>query len=304
VTEVPDKESTSVGRRCLCVAGWTAAFLLFLALTPVKLPPWAALPALYLTAVGGACGTAVLLSCFTRTDRDWSNLLVGLCVCVLLIGGANCEAMSRWVAWASTEGGAVLPLSSTALRFSLNVLLVFATNVFLVGAAICAGELVAKGLRAPSYLVMAAVVAAIADTFSVSVGPTSKLASSETALRHLALHWPAIGGGGVIPIIGVGDFLFLSIFLVGATKFGLGPRRNLIALSGAFAVGIACTVLAEVFLSLRGLPALPFMCGAFLLANRSRLHLTPKELRAVVKVSVVFAGFFTALGVAKALHLL
>ncbi|NCO41386.1 MAG: hypothetical protein COZ06_35720 [Armatimonadetes bacterium CG_4_10_14_3_um_filter_66_18] len=304
MSELLENGATTLGRRCLCSAGWTAAFLLFLALTPLKLPPWAALPALYLTAVVGACGTAGLLSCFTRTDRDWSNLLVGVCVCALLIGGANCEAVSRWVAWASTQGGAALPLPSTTLRFSLNALLVLATNVFLVGAAVCGGELVAKGLRAPSYLVMAAVVAAIADTFSVSVGPTSKLAGSETALRHLALHWPALGGGGVIPIIGVGDFLFLSIFLVGAVKFGLGQRRNLVALSSAFAVGIACTLLAEVFFSLRGLPALPFMCVAFLLANRSQLRLTPKELCAVVKVSVMFAGFFAALGLAKALHLL
>jgi len=287
-------------RRWLILAGWTAAFVLFGMLAPLEVPEWLRLPALYVTAVVGAGATGVVLYAFTRTNRNWVDLGLGLAVFVLLIRGVNSATVMAAIPAVAARLAEILPVSAPVAGAVVNLVTIYATNCFLVGSALCAGELVGKGLRAPSYLVLAAVVGAIADTFSVSTGPTAKLASSETVLRQMAVHWPGIGTGGALPIVGLGDFLFLSIFLLGAHKFSLGVRRNLAALLLAFAVGIACTMLADMAFNLHGLPALPFMCAAFLAVNWKKLKVTREELRTVVLMSLAVSVLLAVVAVVKA----
>lgn len=286
-------------RRWAYWAAWTAAFVLCAFLSPVGLPEWLRLPALYVTAVLGACTTGAFLYAFTKTDRNWADLVVGLAVFILLIKGANSGLVGNGLPRAAEWSAHRLPVSVSVAGAVLNLVVIYATNLFLVGAAVCAGELVGKGLRAPSYLVLAAVVGAIADTFSVSVGPTAKLAGSEAALRQMVVNWPGIGTRGALPIVGLGDFLFLSIFLLGAHRFSLGTRRNLGALLAAFAVGIACTVLADLFLGLHGLPALPFMCAAFLGINWRKLKLPREDALTVIKISLLMTGALAVVAVVK-----
>jgi hypothetical protein len=255
----------------------------------------------YFSAVVGACATGALVHCVTRPDRYWVDLVTALGVGILAIAGVNSETVVDGVPRLARWLSASHPHWENPALSALDLARVCATNLLLIGAAVSAGELVAKGLRAQSYLVLAAIVAAVADTYSVAVGPTAKLAGSETALRHMALHWPAIGGGAVIPIVGVGDFLFLSIFLVGARKFSLGALRNLVALMASFAVGFAFTIIGTVLFGIPGLPALPFMCVAFLVVNWRRLRVSSEERTTVIKVSAMFAVAFLVLGIAKAL---
>ena len=121
---------------------------------------------------------------------------------------------------------------------------------------------------------MAAIVAAVADFISVSVGPTRHIIGTDVA-PYISLHWGIVGMGGVATIVGMGDFLFLSLFFVGARKFGWNTRLTLAAM---------CLALAVAFLSMlllpRPLPALPFLAVALLAVHGKDIYrgLRPRKL--------------------------
>jgi hypothetical protein len=132
-------------------------------------------------------------------------------------------------------------------------------------AAISVGLLVGRGLQKPNYLIMAAIVGALTDIYSVYSGPTKQIVSSN-AFSYLSFHWGIIGQGGVGPIVGVGDFVFLTLFFFGARRFGLDDRKTFVAMLVAFAVGFLFTLISPA-----GIPALPFMAAALLLTHGREL---------------------------------
>ena len=138
-------------------------------------------------------------------------------------------------------------------------------NLGVLMFAIGLGLAVARGLQKPNYLVLAAIVGALTDIFSVYAGPTKHLIGS-SAFGYLSFAWPLVGAGGVQGIVGVGDFVFLALFFDGARRFKLDDRVTLWAMCGAMIVGFAFTWVTQA-----GVPALPFFAVALLLAHGREL---------------------------------
>ena len=72
-----------------------------------------------------------------------------------------------------------------------------------------------------------------------------------------------------MPTVGIGDFIFLALYLAGAAKFGLNANRTLLAMCAAFAVGFATIIISP-----QGIPALPFMSAALLTTHWKALKKT------------------------------
>ena len=122
------------------------------------------------------------------------------------------------------------------------------------------GWLVSRGLKKPSYLITAAVVGALTDIFSVYMGP-SKLVLSSDVFPYVSYQW-GLAGQGVMPCVGAGDFIFLCLFFAGARRFGLDDRKTFWAMTVAFGLGFL-----SIAFSPMGVPALPFMAALLLLVH-------------------------------------
>lgn len=161
--------------------------------------------------------------------------------------------------------------------------LVFFADLVIVVLSLCLGMLVACGLRRQAYIVLAAIVGAVADCYSVFGGPTSHIVKT-SAVNFMILQWPLLGQGEIGGVIGMGDFLFLALFLAGARKFGFHPGRNLAAMVLAFAVGYTVVLTTG-----KGLPALPFMGVAFFAVNWKKLSLSREDAKTIAVVTLGLA---------------
>ncbi len=146
-------------------------------------------------------------------------------------------------------------------------------NLGMLAAAVALGWLVARGLKKPSYLILAAVVGALTDIYSVYSGPSKQVLHSEV-FPYVSFQW-GVFGQGVIPCVGAGDFIFLCLFFVGVRRFNLDDRKTLLAMIAAFGLGFLSLVLSP-----KGVPALPFMAALLLLVHGSdlwKLQLTTQD---------------------------
>jgi len=198
--------------------------------------------------------------------------LVALCVSFVISDG---ESHSRRMTVLLIGGMAVdLLCNYTALQFAednssgefIAALLKGLANVGVLSAATGAGLLLARGLREPHYLIMAAVVGAITDIFSVYAGPTKHLVKT-SAFPYVSYQWGLIGSGGIFPCVGLGDFIFLALYFAGVRKFGLDQKKTLLAMGAALVIGFLSTLISP-----RGVPALPFMSFGLLAVNLRALR--------------------------------
>jgi hypothetical protein len=241
---------TEVLRRALLV--YAALFLLFAGLA-LSRPSNENFTTIFYSALSGAGTGITLVYLFSNSKTDDAALRT------LIINGVLIDVVCNFVA---TQLFAIKVLW---------VLLIGIANLGLLMAAIGVGLLVGRGLQKPNYLVMAAIVGAITDIFSVYAGPSKHLLGS-VAFPYVALQWGLIGQGSIEPIVGAGDFIFLALYFYGARKFGLDDRRTLLAMLAAFVVGFLSTLFSP-----QGIPALPFMSAALLLVHGRELKAKMQE---------------------------
>jgi hypothetical protein len=118
-------------------------------------------------------------------------------------------------------------------------------------------------------VVLIAAIIPFVDAFSVfaPVGPTHRIVKHHPSVyNNLSVTFPVPGNDGAVQL-GVPDVLFFSLFLAAAARFALRPGWTWLALTASFGVTIALAVA----LRLAGLPALPLLSLAFLLANADLL---------------------------------
>jgi len=225
---------------------------------PVSLFNWQ-LPDLMLpilTAWLGASVAIALVFLFGRaqevadSQNQWLPFLLGGIVVDIV---CNFAAMKLMRDAGENAAQGVLPLA-----------LVATANLGILIAATSAGLLVAKGLKEPRYLVMAAIVGAVTDIFSVYAGPSKQVLSSDV-FPYVGYQW-GVWSQGVIPCVGAGDFIFLSLYFAGARRFDLSERKTFLAMIAAFGLGF----LSLAFTS-SGIPALPFMATLLLLVHAREL---------------------------------
>lgn len=225
---------------------------------------------LYLSTIAAVTVALLTLSALARLELSVraAGAMVAACLITVLFVGRMVEAAGKAQAAQS-------PMRLLALVALID-------GALLLGAS-CLAWLGVRRVQRPSYLLMAALVTCLADTYSVFFGPTGRLVEEHTELisSRAMLQWFVIGNEEAFPLMGVGDLLFLSFFLRGALRFGYDLRINLLAQFGVLAVAYALILgetLADNPIRLAGLM---FIGPAFAVANWGRFELEDRDRRGI-----------------------
>ena len=108
----------------------------------------------------------------------------------------------------------------------------------------------------------------------------------------LVFHWPQPGGLGMASLLGFGDLVFLALLLAGARRFGLPLYRTIALLGTGVGLSLGLSLAWQ-----RPVPALPFLCGLFVLGHLPALRLTRREwwITALAALGLSGAVAFAAL---------
>lgn len=158
----------------------------------------------------------------------------------------------------------------------------------LVGAA------VGSRIEHPGQLLFVAPLAAAADLISVHhpEGVSAAILSDARALSVLALPFPMLGTAAIEPLLGVGDVVFVSLYLAVARRHALSVPVTVLALAVAFAV-----TAGWVLWSAQATPALPMLGAAMLLAHsRARRPRAEDRLPGAVGLALAAAALVWFLG--------
>lgn len=126
-----------------------------------------------------------------------------------------------------------------------------------------------------SWVVLVSVIIPWVDAFSVWRGPTHEITTNHISVfTTFSFAFPLPGQQNAANL-GLPDLLFFALFLAAADRFAL--RRGLTWTLMTLSFG--GTLAATVWLDLHGLPALPLLSVAFLLANADLIwtRLKPSE---------------------------
>ncbi len=172
------------------------------------------------------------------------------------------------------------------------------SDLAIIFIAVLLGKLLASSVQQRSWIIPIALVAMVADIWSVSYGPTDYLISlPPEVMRHFLLFYPLLGASTLEattvpywmrPFIGMSDVIFLCLYLELARKFELHTTLSRIAMGAAMLIPIALASFAE-----KGIPALPFMSAIFIFVNFRYLDFNKKELvQCVVFIAVLACILF------------
>ena len=202
-------------------------------------------------AVGRLPGTSSL-------TRDTAiGFIVSLCVVGVLMWLLLAHPLSRW-----TAAGIALFALAGAIGLS-RAGWIWPAVPFKVTAAVLLGTLLGRVMEAPSWLLMAAAVAFLADLWSVFAGPTKVVVEKAPVVLDYALvHFPMLGSAAPGAGLGMTDLLFVGVFVAGSRRVGLRLRTSFAAMMGSFVLTLLLTITLD-----RALPALPLLALAFLAAN-------------------------------------
>jgi len=164
-------------------------------------------------------------------------------------------------------------------------------NAALILWAAFLGKLVSRVIREGKLFLPVALVASIADVITVFWGPVKEVTETapEVAQTFSASAPIAAPPGVAAPIlaaVGIGDFLFLALFLAAALRHSMPAVKTMWAV---FTVMLIAPFAFFVWPTDYGMPGLPFIAAAVLWANWPHLKFTREEKRALA-----FAGALVA----------
>ncbi|UJR79015.1 hypothetical protein [Sandaracinus amylolyticus] len=194
------------------------------------------------------------------------------------IGALPPRALAAWVPVVAVLAALVATRGSGIAASAIVIV------ALLTGGAVSGGVVGAR-IQHPGHVVIVAVVSSLADVWSVlsPAGPSAAALESAPLLSVLALPFPMLGTDAIEPLLGIGDLVFVALYLTVSRRFELGVRRTMIALGVAFALTAASVIAME-----RALPALPFLGAAILIAHPETRLPPPHERRtAVIGVGVL-----------------
>ena len=170
-------------------------------------------------------------------------------------------------------------------------------NIALILWAAFLGRLVSRIIREGKLLLPVAVVASLGDTITVFwgfVAHVSKTAPevAQTFSASAPVQPPPGLPAPILSAVGIGDFLFLALFLAVALRHSMQAPKALWA-------ALVLTLLAPLFFLIwpqaPGLPGLPFISAAVLWANWRHLEFTRDEKRALILVGALVLAAALAL---------
>jgi len=164
-------------------------------------------------------------------------------------------------------------------------------NLALILWATFLGRLISRVIREGKLLLPVALVASLADIITVFWGVVAHITETapEVAQAFSASAPLAPPPGIPAPIlsaIGIGDFLFLAVFLAVALRYSMQTARTLWA---TLVLTLVAPFAFFIWPDAPGLPGLPFISAAVLWANWRHLEFTREEKRALA-----FAGALVA----------
>lgn len=117
--------------------------------------------------------------------------------------------------------------------------------------------------EALSWVLLIAVLIIPVDIFSVARGPTKEIVENQPQVFNaLSISFPLPGEHNSAQL-GLPDVLFFSLFLAAADRFGLRVGLTWVLMALSFGATLALAVGFDI----SGLPALPLLSVAFVLAN-------------------------------------
>ena len=264
-----DADAARVGLRAWQMLALAAAGYLLLSLLggrpghPLMLPRPLAL-AVVITAGVAFIGISVVLVALTsRLSLSWQRQLA-------LAGGFGAAFGAARLGHVAAVGDLLLVIGATFM-----------------------GALASRVVRERNMLVPVAVAAAAVDTWGVYWGFVAKVA--EKAPQVVAQFSAAVPVAALVEVpllksIGVGDFLFMGLFVAAVYRMHLNVRATLWALFAVFLV-------VPVVFSIAGVPALPglpFLGLAVLAANWRHFRFSRAEKFALLYATLAVAALIGA----------
>jgi len=229
------------------------------------------------------------------TARGELAAVLALLVVFCLVRPSVFAFLGRWLGSPAVGGQIADALSFIPGQTALG-------NTVLIMLAAFFGRLVSRVIREGKLLLPVAVVASVADIFTVFWGVVARVTETapEVAETFSASAPVAAPPGVAVPIlsaVGIGDFLFLAVFLAMALRYSMQPVKTMWATFAVMLVAPAAFYLAP---EAPGMPGLPFISAAVLWANRRHIYFTREEKRALIFTGVLVAA--VAAGLWKAFH--
>ena len=195
----------------------------------------------------------------TSTWADVAFLAVCLMPAVLLIVYLLLPLRTAPELQVALLGAAFVVLALLLRAAGLDALADFAK----LGAVAFLAFLFLSFFEALSWVVLVACIVPWVDAYSVWRGPTKNITEHHGhVFSALSFAFPVPGENSAANL-GLPDLLFFSLFLAAAARFRLRVLVTWLALTASFGATIAIAVAWDK----RGLPALPLLSVAFLLAN-------------------------------------
>ena len=132
-----------------------------------------------------------------------------------------------------------------------------------LGAATFIGWLFLDFFEEVSWVVIVALIIPWVDAYSVWRGPTNTIVEHHKGVfERLSFAFPVPGETNTANL-GIPDLLFFALFLAATAQYGLRTRLTWLLMTASF----GATIVLAVWRDLGGLPALPLLSFAFLVAN-------------------------------------
>ena len=142
-----------------------------------------------------------------------------------------------------------------------------AANFVKIAAVVSVGWWFLTFFEALSWVLLIAVLIIPVDIFSVARGPTKEIVENQPQVFNaLSISFPLPGEHNSAQL-GLPDILFFSLFLGAADRFGLRIGLTWVLMALSFGATLALAVGFDI----SGLPALPLLSVAFVLANADHL---------------------------------
>jgi hypothetical protein len=138
------------------------------------------------------------------------------------------------------------------------------------------------------HLIPVCILGTLVDIWSVFHGPSKQVAGqvmqhqqrmAETGVRtpppivdFLILHWPYPGANMMATLLGLGDLVFVAMFLAASRRFGLSLWKAFLLILAGLALSTAVAIWWS-----KPVPALPFICALYLAGNARGMKLKRKE---------------------------
>ncbi len=172
-------------------------------------------------------------------------------------------ALPLWQAAApSALAGGVVALVLMAVLFELTGLDV-AANFVKFAAVTLAGWWFLAFFESVSWVLLVSLLIIPVDTYSVFQGPTKVIVEEQPQIFDaLSIAFPLPGEHNSAQL-GLPDVLFFALFLGATVRFSLRPGLTWVLMTLSFGATLALAVGFEI----SGLPALPLLSAAFIVAN-------------------------------------